>query len=366
MNTIKNINKSAFVNDTIRDISTKQLVKDMGLGINLGNTLECCGDWIDSSNVTNYETAWGSPVITYDTIRGYSLAGFKTLRVPVAWSNMMQQDYTIHKDYMARVNTIVDWALSCGMYVILNLHWDGGWINDFPTNKQQCMYKYNRIWSQICNRFKDYNDYLMFEALNEEGCWNSLWNRYDNTNSDPQGKQKAYALLNEINQTFVDIVRASNGNNPKRHLLISGYATDIKLTCNELFKMPNDIESRCALSVHYYTPDAFCLLDKDTEWCKATDVWGSQQDYSQLERYVQLLKTNFIDKKVPIILGEFGVVAKNKSKDSIKEYLSAVCKQTTSLGICPVVWDINNLYYDRTLCTATDTSIIQSMLNSTV
>ena len=160
--------------------TTMEVVKDMGIGINLGNTLEACGNWISKSSVVNFETAWGSPIITQAMIQGYADAGFGVLRVPVAWSNMMQENYTIHPDYMARVQEIVQWALDAKLYVILNIHYDGGWWSDFADaeKKEACMTKYTRIWEQICEGFKDKDYHLMFESLNEEGCWDAIWNRY--------------------------------------------------------------------------------------------------------------------------------------------------------------------------------------------
>ena len=137
-----------------------EVVKDMGMGINLGNTMESCGTWINSSSVTNYETAWGSPVITEDMIKGYRAAGFGVLRVPVAWSNMMQADYTIHPDYLARVEEIVGWALDAELYVILNIHYDSGWWTDFPKEKDECMKKYTRVWEQLCEAFEEYDELL--------------------------------------------------------------------------------------------------------------------------------------------------------------------------------------------------------------
>ena len=222
---------------SMRDITTAQLVKDMGIGINLGNTYESCGDWIaqwGDGTPESYETAWGSPVITQQMIQGYADAGFDTLRVPVAWSNMMEDNYTISDKYLSAVQEVVDWAIDCGLYVILNLHYDGGWLANFPTDKENCMEKYKRIWTQVSDAFADYSDYLVFESQNEELGWESLWNRWGGT----EGKTDSYDLVNEINQTFVDIIRSSGGNNPQRHLLISGYNTDVELTCDSLFQMP--------------------------------------------------------------------------------------------------------------------------------
>ena len=241
------VSMSAFAAPTkMRDISTMDYVREMGLGINLGNTFESCGEWIDKwgdGTPKAYETAWGSPVITEDMIKGYADAGFGTLRVPVAWSNLMGDDYTISDAYLGAVQEVVDWALDYNLHVIVNLHYDGGWLANFPTDKETCMTKYTRIWEQISDAFQDYGDYLVFESQNEELGWDSLWNRWS---SSTDGKAESYALVNEINQKFVDIVRASGGNNAKRHLLISGYGTDIDLTCDPLFQMPQDPANHCA------------------------------------------------------------------------------------------------------------------------
>lgn len=325
--------------------TTMELVHNMGIGINLGNTFESCGDWINSSAPQNYETGWGSPVITQPMIEGYKNAGFGALRVPVAWSNMMQDNYTIHPDYLARVKEVVGWALDADLYVILNIHWDGGWWTGFAEadKKADCEAKYKRIWEQLCDAFGDADEHLIFESLNEEGAWDSLWNRWGGT----EGKDEAFALLNEINQNFVDIVRNSGGNNAKRHLLIAGYATDVDLTCDPLFKMPNDPENRCAVSVHYYTPSTFCILEEDASWGKARSTWGTDKDQAELTKYMDELKTTFVDKGVPVIIGEYGCPTKNKDPESVKLFLSSVCQEAYSRGMCPVLWSTTGNFYDR-------------------
>lgn len=342
----------------MRDMTTQEIVRDMGIGINLGNTFESCGDWIDSSSVTNYETGWGSPVITEEIIQGYADEGFGVLRVPVAWSNMMGENYEINPDYLARVREVIDWALDSGMYVIMNIHWDGGWWEDFPNDKENCMEKYTSIWTQLSEEFKDYNDYLMFESLNEEGCWNDVWNRY----GGEDGKEEAYALLNEINQEFVDIVRDSGGNNDERHLLIAGYATDVELTCDELFKMPEDKENRCAVSVHYYTPSTFCILEEDADWGKTKDTWGSPVDVAELEKYMDMLKENFVDEGIPVIIGEYGVATGNKTDETVRNFITSVCEAAYSREMCPVLWDITDVFYSRTNCEMKDSELMEQML----
>ncbi|MGN1416742.1 MAG: glycoside hydrolase family 5 protein [Oscillospiraceae bacterium] len=344
----------------MRDMSTMEIVKDMGLGINLGNTFESCGSWINASSVTNYETGWGSPVITEDIIRGYADSGFGVLRIPVAWSNMMTGNYDINPEYLARVKQVVDWALDSGMYVILNIHWDGGWWEKFAgEDKDECMYKYERIWTQLTDEFKNYSDKLMFESLNEEGCWDSIWNRY----SGEGDKNAAYGLLNEINQKFVDLVRASGGNNKKRHLLIAGYATDVALTCDELYKMPDDPENRCAVSVHYYTPSTFAILEQDADWGKCRTDWGTEADMAELEKNMDMMKEHFVDKGIPVIIGEYGCPVKNKDKDSIKKYLTSVCEAAYDRDMCPVLWDVTDAFYSRTSCSFKDEEILKGLMD---
>lgn len=228
-----------YISDTridvygIEGLTTMDFVKEMGIGINLGNTFESCGDWIEGNSVRDFETAWGSPEITSELIEGYKKEGFSSLRIPVAWSNMMSEDYTIDQNYIERVKEVTQWALESGLYVVINIHWDGGWFENFPTDKENCMEKYVSIWTQICDNFGEYGDRLMFESLNEEAGWDSLWNKYS---GDDSKKKESYALVNEINQIFVDTVRESGGNNAERHLLIAGYNTDIKCTCDKLLK----------------------------------------------------------------------------------------------------------------------------------
>lgn len=350
--------------DIAADMTTSEVVADMGLGINLGNTMESCG--ISGDTVTAYETGWGSPVITRETIQGYADSGFGVLRIPVAWSNMMDfgNNFEINADYMARVKELTEWALDSGMYAIVNIHYDSGWWKNFPEKKEWCMNRYTRVWEQICENFKDFNHKLMFESLNEEGGWDSVWNRYSGSED---GKADSFGLLNEINQKFVDIVRSSGGNNETRHLLIAGYATDIDLTCDPLFKMPNDPQNRCAVSVHYYTPSTFCILREDADWGKLKTTWGSDGDKKLLTDNMDKMKETFVDKGVPVIIGEFSVCEKDvKEKESVSLWLTSVIKEATERGMCPVLWDVTNDYYDRTKCKFIDEELLKQMMESKV
>ncbi len=343
----------------MRDITTMELVQEMGIGINLGNTYESYGDWIEqwgaggwpSGTVEAYETAWGSPVITQKIIQGYADEGFGVLRIPVHWMNLMSEDYTLSKEYIEAVREVVDWALEADLYVIINIHHDeDGFFANFPTDKENCMAAYVRVWEQIADAFRNYDDHLVFEALNEEGGWDSVWNRWGGTT----GKAEAYAILNDINQAFVDTVRASGGNNEVRHLMISGYFTDVELTCDTLFKMPEDPANHCAVTVHYYTPSTFTILEEDASWGTCRTTWGTDADYAELEKLMNLLQTTFVKKDIPVIIGEYGCTKKNKEAESVRRYIASVCEAALKRDICPILWDTTNLHYNRTTCKMVD------------
>ena len=348
LNTVNNGNETAVTESAaeFRDISTFDLVKEMGYGINLGNTLEACGDWISGTSPQSYETAWGSPVITQEMIQGYADAGFGVLRIPVAWSNMMVDDgtYTISAEYSARVKEVVDWTLDTGMYAIINIHWDMGWVSEFPVKKDECMKRYTTMWTQIAATFENYGDKLMFESQNEELGWQDVWNPWGGSQED---KEKSFALANEINQAFVDTIRSGGGNNPKRHLLISGYNTGIDHTCDPLFKMPDDPANRMAVSVHYYTPSVLCILDKDASWGKARTEWGNENDIEEMNTSIKMLKETYIDKGIPVIVGEYGCFGKNKEREVREYWTLTVSKAMYEAGLCPVLWDTPCDEYNR-------------------
>jgi endoglucanase len=358
-----------------RNITTMQLVKDMGLGLNLGNTFEAvivcdpgdqgCENWVNG--METLETGWGSPVITEAMIKGYANAGFKTVRIPVAWSNKMTGNYsggnyTISPALLNRVATVVNYVLDNGMYAIVNIHWDGGWWENFPTDSAECMKKYMSIWTQVSNHFKDYSDYLVFESLNEEGVWQKVWNRYDNSGN----KARAFGLLNAINQTFTNLIRSSSGNNPERHLLIAGYATDINLTCDAAFQMPTDPKNRRAVSVHYYDPFGFTHLSQNESWADMLDTWGTQSDYSELNDYMNKMKTNFVDKGIPVIIGEYGFACSERvrQQSEIRKYTLAVADASYSRNMCPVLWDVQFsdnqtfYYYNRKTASFVDQALV--------
>jgi len=334
-------------------MTTMQVVKDMGLGINLGNTFDSEG-----SNENNYETAWGSPKITKAMIDGYRDAGFKTVRIPVRWTNLMTGNnsggtYTISTVLLNRVEEVVDWVLENGMYAIVNIHHQN-WIKEnFPNDYDESMRKYTRIWEQVSDKFKEKSGYLILESMNEEGMWLDVWT--DMYSNGTTGKARAYEILNAINQKFYDIIQTSGGNNADRHLLIAGYDTNIDRTSDPMFQLPTGC-TRCAVSVHYYDPFGFTHLEQDEDWATMLMTWGTAADRNELTRNMNKLKTNFVDNGIPVIVGEYGFASKlDRGAEEIRKYTLAVTEAIYTRDMCPVLWDIQwnpsngerIYYYDR-------------------
>lgn len=326
----------------------------MGNGINLGNTLEACDNnvGIKTNAPLSYETYWGQPKTTQTMIDGMKAAGFDTIRIPVAWmtnaTHLYEGDYTIDADYMDRVEEVVRYARKAGMYVIVNDHWDGGWYGMFGSESAEtralAMEAYKGMWQQIAERFRDYSDYLIFESANEE-----LGGRFDENSplycSDSVvtylNDDERYALTNEINQTFVDVVRATGGNNATRLLLIAGYSTNIDQTCDDRFQMPKDTaDSKLMVSVHYYDPWSYCGASSAASATK----WGTVSDYEYMDQ--QLAKmTKFTEAGYGVVIGEYGALpCSDGLKDNTLAYHTAFLDACTKYDLTNCLWDCSGLY----------------------
>lgn len=345
----------AVDNGVMREgLTALEATRLMGNGINLGNTLEACDNnvGIKTNTPLSYETHWGQPKTTQAMIDGMKAAGFDTIRIPVAWmtnaTHLYEGDYTIDADYMDRVEEVVRYARKAGMYVIINDHWDGGWYGMFGSESAEtralAMEAYKGMWQQIAERFRDYSDYLIFESANEE-----LGGRFDENSplycSDSVvtylTDDERYALTNEINQTFVDVVRATGGNNAARFLLIAGYSTDIDKTCDDRFQMPKDtVDSKLMVSVHYYDPWSYCGASSAVSATK----WGKVSDYEYMDQ--QLAKmTKFTEAGYGVVIGEYGALpCSDGLKDNTLAYHTAFLDACTKYNLTNCLWDCSGLY----------------------
>ncbi|MGN1412492.1 MAG: glycoside hydrolase family 5 protein [Oscillospiraceae bacterium] len=332
-------NSTEIDKTTFDDMENSELIYNMQIGWNLGNQMEA------SFGGNPDETAWGNPTITQELISAVAEAGFKTIRVPVSYLKKIGTDenYTVDPDWLDRVQEVVDYCYNEGLYVIINMHGDGyntvdgGWLLVNGDDQETICTKYQSVWTQIAEKFKDYDEHLIFESMNEE---------FDDTYDDPNPEY--YANLNKYNQIFVDTVRSTGGNNELRWLLVPGWNTNINYTVGDYgFKLPTDTaEDKLIVSVHYYDPYEYALNESlnVTGWGlggKRAAKWGNE-DY--VEEQFQKLEDAFISKNIPVIIGEYGAVFKTQNKawadeDSHRYYLEYVTKSAREHSLIPVYWD---------------------------
>jgi endoglucanase len=314
-------------------VDTRAMVSALGVGTNIGNTLE---------NTASWETGWSQPLITQAFINGLAGRGIKTVRVPVAWDTYASNG-TIEPAKMARVQQVVSFIIEAGMYAIVNIHWDGGWIDNEKgaapySLTDEIKTKFVNYWKQIGTAFSGVGHKLILEGMNEEGRWTTDGQPYGPANIPP---------LNEMNALFVSTARAQGGFNATRALLIAGFNTDLEKTCVPAFTVPTDPAGagKLFLSIHYYTPWTFTI--KEANDADATQpvstTWGTDAEKKTLEDLFTKLGTCSADKKVPIILGEFGVTLGTapyvRESASRVAWMTAVAKACKSRGIVPVLWD---------------------------
>ena len=334
----------------IKAMTSLDMIRAMGNGINLGNTLEAYNHngYLAGADPDGFETGWGQPYTTAEMIQGMKNAGFDTLRIPVAWTNGMnfeEGNYTIDERLMSRVETIVNYALDADMYVIVNDHWDGGWWGMFGAEdtavRKQALEMYKSMWSQIGEHFKDYSYKLIFESANEE--LGDRLNDKDVTGKDGVlNKNECYETANMINSEFVKLIRSQGGNNADRFLLIAGYNTDIAHTCDDRFKMPEDTaNSKLLLSVHYYTPWDYCGTD-------SVKSWGSPTDFDEQNGLFEML-SKFSEQGYGVVIGEYAVMTKNGGvKEDTDKFYANLLDNCDLYDYCPVLWDCSSFYLRST------------------
>lgn len=331
------------------DFNQSQIVSEMGAGWNLGNQLE------SALNGTPCETYWGNPTINENLIKAVKKAGFRSIRVPVSYLGKIGggSSYTIDSSWLNRVQEVVDMCIKNDLYVIINMHGDGynsidgGWLLCNGSNQSAIQAKYKACWKQIANRFKSYDQHLIFESMNEE---------FDGTYGTPNSTY--YSNINKLNQIFVDTVRQTGGNNAKRWLMLPGWNTNIEYTAgNYGFSIPTDNyrssaipsnEKRIMISVHYYDPWGFCGEESSSK-----TQWGSQAnnsskvdsygDVNYLNSQFNLLYNKFTSKGYPVVIGEYGAIDKSaydsKNTACRADFASKVCTYAKKYGCVPIWWD---------------------------
>lgn len=340
-------------------IKALDIAKDITVGWNIGNTLEAC----DKDSKKASETMWGNPKINSAYVGGIKAAGFNAVRIPCAWDYyIVDENNTIDPVWLDRVNEVVGMVLDQDMYAIVNIHWDGGWLenNIGHSSTDELLNKQKSLWSQIASRLGHYDERLMFAGLNEPNA------------SD---QQSTSALL-EYEQAFIDAVRATEGNNKTRTLIFQGPGTDISNTANYFNVNPTDPsgDGYMMAEIHYYDPSDYTIMEKDGAWSPYVKFfWGEDyhlegsnrnsswgEEASMISQFDKM-KSKFVDKGIPVIIGEFGAYPEEhignlsqEDQEIIKEnielvregrlyFYKCVLKNGKERGLIPFVWDTGEL-----------------------
>ncbi len=314
--------------------TAKELASKMTVGWNIGNSLE----------VPDGETAWGNPLVSQTLIDAVSAAGFNTIRIPCAWDSYADETtHEIDSDWLARVKEVIDYCYENDMYVILNAHWDGGWLEENPTydSQDEVNEKQDAYWTQIAEYFNDYDEHLLFAGTNE------VHYDYNDPSDENIEVQESY------NQTFVDAVRATGGNNATRVLVVQTYNTNAWYGLSYFTLPTDDVDNKLIVEIHYYDPYNFTLNSDNSSACI---VWGSpwsdgdvcswgQEDY--VDDLFDRVEAEWIDNDIPVIIGEYGVINRNDltgddltdHTESREYYLEYITSAAVESNIIPIYWD---------------------------
>ena len=319
-----------------------QLAAKIKLGWNIGNALEAIGG----------ETAWGNPKVTKELIDAVKANGFNAIRIPCSWNQNLSNSNKaeISTVWLNRVKEVVQYCVDNDMYVLINIHWDGGWLENNVTEEQKEANnaKQKAFWEQIATHFRAFDEHLLFASANEPNVENTA----------------QMAVLTSYHQTFIDAVRSTGGKNAYRTLVVQGPSTDIDKTNKLMLSLPVDTaQNRMMVEVHYYTPWNFCGMEKDESWGKMFYYWGAAYhsttdmernatygEEADLDKLFSAMKTQFVDKGIPVLLGEFGAIRRSTLTSealslhlsSRAYYLKYLVQKARANGMIPFYWDEGN------------------------
>jgi endoglucanase len=357
-------NTSPQAPDSIGMSTAVQLAAKFELGWNIGNTLEATGG----------ETSWGNPLITESYVKAVKQLGFTAIRLPCAWNLHLDNKANAHIDqeWMKRVKEVVGYCVNNDLYVMLNIHWDGGWLEHNITKLKQDSVnaKQKALWEQIATAMRDFDEHLMFASANEPAADNA----------------EEMAILASYHQTFVNAVRSTGGKNSHRVLIIQGPNTNATLTSDLMNTLPKDptANRRLMVEVHNYLPSQFCFLNEDVSWGKMAYYWGRgyhstiepdrNATYGEEDAHIadyNRMKTKFVDKGIPVLMGEYGAYRRGGSANvpqelelhnaSVDYWITFTTKEALTRGIKPFWWDTGGAV-DRRNYTVKDQRTIDALL----
>lgn len=388
------------------DLSATELAHFMAPGWNLGNTMEACNSNYLFTNKAGVgsETSWQGAKTTQQFISLLKEKGFNSVRIPCGWVAghiVDKETMKIDEAWMNRVKEIIDYCLNANLYVVINDHWDGGWLEyDGFTDKANVSEKKEQLrllWTNIANALKDYDERVLFAGLNEPGVGGASPQAVG-SKLDSNGSAFANRLL-EYEQVFIDAVRATGGKNANRVLVVQTPETNIDKAYSNTFdvsQLKDSAKDRLMVEVHFYDPYTFTLMKNDESWGKVALYWkghgpsgnwdrtcntiwynNSNVDANKyLQDMMNKLKTKFVNKGYPVIIGEYAASRKDaslyagdqeKHNESITYWYSQVTGLAMKAGVVPFVWDTNyrgyphEAVFNRSSVTIDDSYIYQGL-----
>lgn len=300
----------------------EELMEQIKIGWNLGNTFDA----------PDGETAWGMPFTTQELLQKVKDLGFNAIRIPISWHKHVSEgpEYTIDETWMNRIDTVVNQALDCGLYVIINSHHDNSVYMPTPENQEDAVTYLTTIWKQIAEHFKDTDHRLIFQGMNEPRVEGTSYEWSVDTKNE--ASMAAVDVVNVLNQTVVDTIRATGGYNAERFIIVSPYAANSYAALISRFQMPEDPAGKLILSIHAYTPYNLCL-NTDTQF----NSFG-KSDYSDIKSFMRSLHSMYVEKGIPVIIDEMGCVNKDNPEDRY-EWAKYYISTAKSYGLVCCWWD---------------------------
>lgn len=339
------------------------------MGWNLGNGFDASDcNWLN--NEMEYESAWCGAKASEALFDSLVEAGFNAVRIPVSWHNHVDADYIISAKWLARVKQVVDWAYARDMYIILNIHHDNNKQFLYPdrAHYDQSMKYVTTIWTQLAETFADYDEHLIFDSMNEPrlvGHANEWW-----FNPASRDCVESAEVINELNQAFVNTVRAAGGQNTTRYLMCPGYDASPDGAINKYFKLPEDPvdnDGHILVSVHAYSPYNFALQEDG----KATWSRNNYADLTGMTSFMKDLYNTYIKNGVGVIIDEFGARNRKGNTQARCDFAESYVAEAASRGL-PCFWWDNNGYnggeefglIDRKTCTWKYPEIVDAMMGA--
>ena len=328
----------------IPNLDSFKFIAEMGAGINLGNTFDAISNSapVGEANL-NLETSWCGVRTTREIIDSIKNQGYKTIRIPVSWHNHVDEDFNINAEWLNRVQEVIDYAIDNDMYVITNIHHDNEYDYMYPSydyleNSKEYV---GKVWTQVAEKFKDYDEHLIFETLNEPRLQYTSFEWVYSSASDEC--REAADCINQYNQTALDAIRAVGGENANRYVMVPGYAGKMEAAMANEFKLPEDSATdKLLLSVHAYIPYNYAMSAPGATG-SATEFTATDQ--AEIDNVMETMYIMFVSKNIPVVIGEYG--ARNKNIDGNDytqgrvDYAANYVASARTRGISCVWWDNN-------------------------